>query len=396
MGEGRPGPAVITGIGLTSALGRSAAETWQSLTAGRSGIERLPMPATEGTSMPRVARVPAPERLRDPGRGVQTRIAGLHTWLLVRACTEAWNQADLPGAGLSARRIGLFAGLSPVECRPEDLLGAAKASLGSCGQIDYERFFREGYRQIHPLWLLFMLSNIALCQAAARLGIQGDNAVFSPHSDAGARALWEGMQSVAEGRSDAALAGGASAELWPTALVRARYAGLSPRSVLGEAGAFMMFESGTGAYRRGVPALARITGFAQACETEDGPPAVATIQRVMEEALERTGCGPAEVDLVIGHLDGSAEEDRREQAAVKQLLGGAPVWGSKTALGHTQAASVVVDAVLSVLMLTGGLMPVSEAGTPSAVFRRAAVRRILINGRSPQGQVVTLVMERGA
>lgn len=396
MGKGLGGAAVITGIGLASALGHSAAATWEALLAGRSGLEALPYPEMEGGSTLCAARVPSPERLRDPGRGVQGRIAGLQTWLLLRACTEAWEQAKLSGAGLSGRRIGLFAGLGPADYRPEDLFCAAQASVGSFGAMDYERFFREGYRQIHPLWILSVLNNVALCQAAVRLGIQGDNAVFSPHSDAGARALWEGVQSVTEGRSDAALAGGVSAELSPASLVRARHADFIPGSAPGEAGAFMVVEAGPGARARGVPALGRISGFAQACQRGDGCPAAGTIQAVMEEALDRAQAPPASVGLVIGHLEGAGEGDRREREAVKRLFGGVPVWGSKTALGQTQAASVVVDAVLAVCMLTAGVVPVPGAEGFHDEFRPVPVRRIVINARSPQGQVAALVMERGA
>ena len=91
--------------------------------------------------------------------------------------------------------MGFFAGMGTVDYHLEDLLPAVAKSLSQSGDLDYDRFFSAGYQEIYPLWPLGMLNNVAFCQAAIHFGLRGENAVFSPHGDAGIKGRRGGGES---------------------------------------------------------------------------------------------------------------------------------------------------------------------------------------------------------
>ena len=75
--------------------------------------------------------------------------------------------------------------------------------------------------------------------------------------------------------------------------------------------------------------------------------------------LERAGRKPAEVGMVTAHGNGTRRSDATEAAALRAVLGGAPVpvTGFKWSLGHTLTASGVIESILTLLALREGRVP---------------------------------------
>lgn len=119
--------------------------------------------------------------------------------------------AGVPGwAAVPPERRGLFVGASPQQGDVEDLALAIEAS----GPVpDLQAFAERGIPMVPPLWLVKGLSNNVLGYASALLDLRGDNGNWCDGRLGGAVALTNAVHSIAEGRVDVAIAGGADALL---------------------------------------------------------------------------------------------------------------------------------------------------------------------------------------
>jgi 3-oxoacyl-[acyl-carrier-protein] synthase II len=419
--------AVITGTGLVCALGQNLEEVWEALLLGRTGIRRVETLAAAG--FPCLFGASAEIRAREE-TGIAPRLAGLmekHLSMLFHCSQQALARSHPQGMVVPPEEIGFYAAMGMVDYDVDALLPAVVKSRNAQGSLDYDRFFAQGYQEIYPLYPLAMLNNVAFCQVAIALDIRGENAVFSPHADAGLQAFAEGMATILEQKSRLVLAGGVSETLSPISLSRARLAGIlntwvdsdtapcrpfaadRQGTVLGEGGGMVTLERESEALARGVRPLARITGFGfsfrSAGETsQSGDNALAG---AMQQACANARTSAMEVDLVIAHGDGTVAGDLYEMEALHQIfakrVGALPVFASKGALGHLLSGSPALDLILATQMLRHQVIPPCPSATPldpRAGFVMATdqplvrpIRRIVINACSHEGPCASMVVE---
>lgn len=416
---------VVTGVGMVTSLGATAAETYSALSAGNTGIRPVSGldPQTFG------CRMAAQIRHMDPSDAVihprDARVMRLQGLMLMKAAREALVNGDLDPCAVGDSSVGLFVGMGHLDYEFEELLPAIRVCLDSDGWFNHDAFFSSGYREIHPLWPLSILNNMTLCQLGITFGIKGENAVFAPYGDAGARAVAEGMHAIREGKAAAVLAGGVSEKISPLSLTRNSSSDLLSTDpplmqkacissydegtgpVLGEGCGVMVLESRAGAEKRGVPFLAEVSGFGSAVERQGARPwpTSGAVQRAMEKAVTDAGIDPTSVDLIIAHGDGTPG-DRNENDAIRRLFSDAGrrivAYASKGALGDLVAASPVADAILGVHVIQKGTIPPtlpvgrSEYPPPlNLICEKAQVKspeHVLINTRGHQGQSASLVI----
>ena len=417
---------VITGTAMVSSLGGTAGETYQALLSGRQGIRPIRGFDASGFDCRVAAQVEGPDPSELGIHPRDARIMGKHSHMLMKCAREAFLESGLNAASISGEDIGLFAGIGMVDYEVAALLPSVIKSRDRDGRLDYDRFFTEGYREIYPLWLLSMLHNIPVCQVGADLGIRGMNAVFSPHADAGAQAIGEGVKAIDEQEAKVVLVGGVSETVNPLSLARGQFFKILNTSeppdkmtcrpfsrkrmgaILGEGCGVIVLEPRSSAISRGARFSAAISGFGSACRREEeGAPTAAAISRAMNEAMVDAGLEPSDIDLVIAHGDGVPSGDGNEIKAINELFSTAPektlVFSSKGALGTLHAGATVVDTILAVQMFadcmvppTVNVHPVDEAVRFNLVHEGAikkTLSRILINSRSHEGQCVSLIIE---
>lgn len=421
-----PDRVVITGAGLLSALGLSAPETWTGLLSGKSAVSPIRGFDATGFSCGAAAEAldAGPAALGIKRR--EARTMDRHSYLLLGSVLEAYEEAGLGASRPEPAEVAFFAGMGMVDYRLDDLLPTVLKCMDKKGRIDYDKFFSGAFEQIHPLWPLGMLNNIAFCQVSIRLGIMGDNTVFSPHADSGAQALWEAVCSVAEGRSRVALASGVCEKVSPCSLARLQFSRVlaggggnatckpfAPSrdgTVPGEAAATLVLELESSALTRGSQPMAAITGFGAGFgidEHDDHAPSTGAYRTAMEKALAVSGTEASGVGLIIANADGTLTGDRNEARAIVSVFGKAPdgpaVYGTKGALGHTLAAAPVADAVIALYIMCTGQLPGTVGAGPAgdALGLRLAVGghasapggAIMINSSSPEGQAASIIME---
>lgn len=421
-------PVVITGRSLATALGRGLDETWASLLAGRSGIGVIEGFDASGFPCQSAACVSGiDERSLDLPRR-ESRIMDLHSFILMKCATEAMAESSLQQHEDGVGDTGFFAAIGMVDYRQEDLIGAVSASHDEQGGIDYDKFYEQSFRDIFPLWPLSMLNNIALCQVAVRLGLRGENTVFSPHGDSAILAVAEAAATIEGGGNSAVFAGGVGEKVSESSLARGLLHGMlntrdrvdpcRPFSaeraggVLGEGGGVVLLESRARAEERGVPATAAVSGYGAAFGLADPAnatmgPSVDAVRRSMTVALERGGRRPEEVDLVIAHGDGTPEGDRHEWEAISGLFPAGDsktrLYSSKGALGNLLGGAPIVDLILAERIIGTGLIPATYGADDtdniagSMLVRghplEARPRVIMINGFSYEGQAGSLLLE---
>jgi len=416
---------VITGTGLVSSLGLTVSETWESILAGRQGIQPIDNFTADGFKCAAAAQV---KGLNDSELGIHprdSRIMDKHAYMLMKSSRDAFIQSKLDSSHVHSEDIGYYAGMGMVDYNIEDLLPAVIGSLNSKGALDYDRFYSQAYQEIHPLWPLSMLNNISFCQVAIDLGIKGENTVFSPHSDSGMHAIIEGYNTLVDKRAKAVLAGGVSEKVSPLSIARAAKFGILNTSekstnlcspfatdrkgtVLGEGCGVLAMELYSDAVERHVPVQAIVSGYGTSFEKmhEANCPTSAAISSAMNNALAHADVKPSEIDAIIAYGDGTINGDRNEIDAIHNTFHKyskyVTVFSSKSALGHMLAGSSPVDIILGIQMINNGIIPATYGSDKpddvlfqivSGMPDKTGLKRILINSQSYEGQCASLILE---
>ena len=407
---------VITGLGAVCSLGNSVREISLGLSSGKSGISEITDFDASGLGW-RAAQVKNSPAIKTDIHPHLAKTMGKHLSLLVISTEQAIGDAGIGPAKFDPEDIAFFAGMGTVDYHLEDLLPAVVKSLGQSGDLDYDRFFSAGYREIYPLWPLGMLNNVAFCQAAIHFGLRGENAVFTAHGDAGIKAVAEAVKVLGEGKAKVALAGGVSEEISPSSLARARLKGLlgPPEGLsgdpmaqgsatgvfLGECGAMLVLEPLVDAIARGANVLAKVIGFGFSCrrDVKSGFASSQAICTAMEGALFQAGLGPEQIDVIM--LGGCS---RAEAEAVGETFGAgtkAPMAVSTAkAIGETFAAGPILNTAIGLKISDWAGLPRSiciclsrGGGSP---MTRSKSARLLVNGISYEGMCSSMIIEKTA
>jgi 3-oxoacyl-[acyl-carrier-protein] synthase-1 len=130
---------------------------------------------------------------------------------------------------------------------------------------------------------------------------------------------------------------------------------------LGEGAGAMLVASEATAHRLGVPPLARVAGWGASadCHHMTAPhPEGLGAQKAMRAALDEAGIAPADVGAIATHGTATPDNDKSEIAAVRAVFADVPPFFSvKRTLGHTLAASGILEAVFAVCALRDGIVP---------------------------------------
>jgi 3-oxoacyl-[acyl-carrier-protein] synthase-1 len=280
--------------------------------------------------------------------------------------------------------------------------------LSACGR-DLHAFGRELQSHVSPMWLLTRLPNNVLCYIGIRHGFKGTNACVTNQCVGGALAVTEAAAAVRSGEADRAVATGHDAPIEPETISYYHHLDLLAAdslrpfdqrrsgTIFGEGAASVVLEKESDARSRQAPVRGEFLG--SGCTTEatglvgvrpDGD----GVRRAIELALADAELSPERVGLIVAHGNGTRASDASEALAIRRVFGEnpPPVTGFKWAVGHTIAASGILDLVLTLRALEKRIVP--GIGTLECLDTELAPFPVSRTAQEPKSDIA-LVLCRG-
>ena len=403
---------VVTGFGCLTGAGMNAEATWSSVTDGRSGIDHMADPTTERWLYPLAAEIEGYDpRELVPDRKLLKVIARPDV-LGLNAVAQALDHSGLlahrenvADVAMFNDRTGVFVGAPATEyLQRYDFL----PPLSAAGD-DVPQFASSAMDQVHPLWLLRTLPNNVLAYTGIHYGFKGANHNFTDHGVGGSQAIAEARHHLLEGSIDRAVVVAFDSPAEPEAVTYYGGVGLLSRTgirpfdaahdgtVLGEGAGALILEAMDAARERKATIHGEVLGSSITSEArgilsirEDGD----GLCRAMRSALEDAGIRAEAIGMVSAHGNGTPASDTSEARALGETFGAnaGPATGFKWCIGHTIAASGIIESILTLLCLRDGEVPGMPTLLEQAHDCRAA--NVSATARAPRSPSA-LVIARG-
>jgi 3-oxoacyl-[acyl-carrier-protein] synthase-1 len=402
---------VITGMGIISPLGNSAAEVDASLRAGRSGIVFAPDYAEHGFrsqvhGQPRIV-------LEDHIDKRDMRFMGAGAAYNFLALQQAIADAGLERGDVSNPRTGLVVGSG----------GPSTAHLFDAHRIVIEK---GAPKRMGPFMVTRCMSSTNSACLATPFGIKGVNYSITSACSTSAHCIGHGAELIQMGKQDIVFAGGGEELDWTLSCLFDAMGAMSSKYndapetasrpfdatrdgfVIAGGGGVLVLEELGHALARGAKIYAELTGYGA---TSDGHDMVAPSgeggERSMRLALETLPAG-RRVSYVNAHGTSTPAGDVTEMMALRRVFGDGqtpPVSSTKSLSGHSLGATGVHEAIYSLLMMQGGYIAASAnvttldpalnpAEIATTLREGVAFDSVLSNSFGFGGTNATLVMSR--
>lgn len=349
----------VSGLGVVSPLGNTAAQVWANARAGRSGIHRLDIPFANRLTSPIAATATLVEGTDFDA--AKTRMLDRFSLLAVYAANQAVKNSNDALERVDRSRAGVFVG----------------TGMGGSHTMDngYQTLYGENSDRIKPFTILMGMHNAAAAWIGIEHQLTGPNMTYSTACSSSTVAIGEAWMRVACGQLDVAIAGGSEAPLSPGSLkawealhtvatVDTDDPGTSCRPfsrnrsgmVLGEGAAMLVIEPWDRAMARGAPIIGEILGYGQSNDASHiTRPSVEGQAAAMKAALLAARSSPQDVDAINAHGTGTQANDRTETAAIRAVFGARadliPISATKAMHGHLLGAAGALECALSFLAM---------------------------------------------
>ncbi len=399
---------VVTGLGVVSCLGNSAASVVDSLRNGTSGIKHNAVYHEMGFRS-HVSGRPDINLKEHIDRKALRFMGDAAAWSYI-AMQQAIDDSGLEQQDISNERTGIIAGSG----------GASSANVVASADILRER----GLKRIGPYRVTQTMGSTVSACLATPFKIKGVNYSISSACATSAHCIGNAMELIQLGKQDVVFAGGGEEEHWSLSCLFDAMGALSTKYndtpetasrpydssrdgfVISGGAGMVILEELEHAKARGAKIYAELTGYGA---TSDGYDMVAPsgegAVRCMRQALA-TANGP--VDYINSHGTSTPAGDVQELKAIRETFAGQPmplVSSTKSLAGHSLGATGAQEAIFSLLMMQNDFVAASaniteldpEAdGLNICVERQDNIKlqRIMSNSFGFGGTNATLVFER--
>ena len=314
----------MTGIGAVTPLGNDAAQTWEGLKSGRSGIGPITLFDTENFKAKLAAEVHGfdPKEYMEVNEALRT---DRYAQFAVAAAQQAAEESRIEGA-VEAERFAVLFG----------------TGIGGITTFEKEhtKLLEKGARRVSPLFVPMMIGNMAAGLIAIRHGCQGPAMPAVTACASGSNAIGEALRLIRHGYADAVITGGAEAAICPSAV--AGFANMQALScaedpeaaslpfdrrrsgfVMGEGAVALILEEYEHAKARGARIYGEVCGYGSTCDayhiTSPRPDADGGA-RAMMQAMREAGYTGQDTVYVNAHGTGTPMNDALETIAIKKAL----------------------------------------------------------------------------
>jgi len=363
----------VTGMGVVSPLGDTAAEIYHNASSGYSGIHRLQTPFAHRLQAPLAATVAFDGAAHfDSAR---LRMLDRSSQFALVAARQAFADANCDWPAVDPGRAGSFVG----------------TGMGGVSSNDegYQTLYGEGSDRIKPFTVLMGMHNASAAWIAIDFKLRGPSLTYSTACSSSAVAIGEAWFRIASGSLDLAIAGGCEAPLafgslkaWEALHTLATIDANDPSAsckpfsknrsgmVLGEGAAMLVLEPWDSAVARGATLHGEVLGCGLV--TDIGHitrPSVDGQAAAMRAALQSAFLDASAIDAINAHGTGTLANDAVETAAIKAVFGARacaiPISATKAMHGHLLGASGALEGVLSLLAMQHAVaLPTLHLNTP--------------------------------
>ncbi|GGW26902.1 3-oxoacyl-ACP synthase [Gemmobacter lanyuensis] len=356
---------VITGIGIISPIGNSAAEVEASLRAGKSGIVFAPEYAEHGFrsqvhGMPQIV-------LEDHIDKRDLRFMGPGAAYNFLAMQQAVADSGLSESDVSNERTGI-------------IVGSGGPSTSNFFQAHNTVIEKGAPKRMGPFMVTRCMSSTNSACLATPFKIKGVNYSITSACSTSAHCIGNGTELIQMGKQDIVFAGGGEELDWTLSCLFDAMGAMSSKYndspatasrafdatrdgfVIAGGGGVVVLEELNHALARGAKIYAEVTGYGA---TSDGHDMVAPSgeggERSMRLALS-TLPEDRKISYINAHGTSTPAGDVTEVKAIRRVFGEnavPPISSTKSLTGHSLGATGVHEAIYSLLMLQGNFITAS-------------------------------------
>ncbi|MET0497708.1 MAG: beta-ketoacyl synthase N-terminal-like domain-containing protein [Steroidobacteraceae bacterium] len=373
---------VITGAGVSAAVGQGKAQFLAALLEGRHRFDVMQRPGRQSPAVANTARertTPASSFLGAEIAALSLpqfvprdalRTASFSAQVALTTLAEAWDEARLDD--VDPQRIGLVVGGSNFQQRE---------------LVRVHDTYRDRMHFLRPSYALSFMDSDVCGLCTELFGIRAFAYTLGGASASGQIAILQAIQALLADEADVCIAMGALMDLsyWECQGLRSvgamgsdRYAQEPARAcrpfdkdrdgfIFGESCGAIVLERWDGASRSAVAPYARVSGWAMGMDGNRKPnPSMEGEIQVIQRALQRANLSAREIDYVNPHGTGSAIGDVTELGALRHCkLDHAYLNATKSIIGHGLSAAGTVETIAILLQMRAGqLHPTRNLDNP--------------------------------
>ncbi len=358
---------VVTGMGMITPLGIGVEKNWQALCRGESGIG----PVTRFDVSNCRTKIAGEVKGFEPADFMERKTARRTTRFIQFAAASS--------------RIALEDARLKITSENQDQIGVSLATaLGGIESFEKNhKLVIEGNREkVSPFFIPSYICNLAAGEVSIQFGAKGPLMCSVTACAAGTHSIGEAFRVIQYGDAEVMLAGGSEAQLGEVL-----FAGLDALKVMSvrndaperasrpfekdrdgfvisEGCGMLVLEELGSALNRGARIYAEVLGYGNNSDAfhitspdPDGRGAALCMQRAINDA----GLTVNDIDHINAHGTSTLANDQTETRAIKKLFGEIckhiPITANKSMFGHLWGAAGAVEAEISILTITQGIIP---------------------------------------
>lgn len=358
---------VITGMGAVAPNGNGIQEFISNSFAGKVGIKAIKKFDAKPTGITVAGEIDNFDPNDVIGKKAARRM-DLYSQYALQSAIEAMEMAEI----------------NETNTKPVDMGVIYGSGIGGLTTIQEQiiKMHDKGPKRVSPMFVPMSIANMAAGNISIHFNAQNICTSIVTACATGTNAIGEAFRQVKEGRAKVMIAGGSEASVNEIGI--AGFAALTALSqatdplkaslpfdkarqgfVLGEGGATLVLEDLEHAQKRGANILGEIVGYgatSDAYHITSPDPTGAGAARAMELAIKEAGVSPSEISYINAHGTATHANDEGESKAINQVFGSdshVRVSSTKGMTGHLLGAAGAIEAVLTVVALQNGQLPVN-------------------------------------
>ena len=358
---------VVTGMGVISPVGNDIDTFWESLKAGKCGIDKIQRFDASGLKVSLDAEVKEFEPKKYYDTVQEIRKSDLFMQYAMAAARQAVEQSGILESELDKERFGVYIGSG---------IGGINTTIRETRKLD-----EKGPEMVSPFFVPMMISNMAAGAVSIKFGAKGPTLPIVTACATSTHTIGEAYRVIKHGYADAIIAGGSEAsinELAMAGFINCQALNLSEDPsegsipfdkrrggfVMGEGAGILILEEYEHAKKRGAKIYAEVVGYGNTSDAyhitapdPEGDGAVRAIQAAVKEAKV------SDNDEIYfnAHGTGTHLNDAMETKAIKKVFGKKAydihISSTKSMTGHMMGATGAVEAIASVMALNEGIIP---------------------------------------